>query len=244
MLPGATREDTETVCPLLGAFQCSKSLPFSSFVQQPKLGKPTQIIEQDPAESTLLKRISSAGAPFAVQPDLVPIDFEPELSLVDASLQPSSSSIPVQVPEEEEELESSKASRLNELIDDEDPPDEEDDPVDVEEKSGEKKLSVFDQLLETIKTEVERKERIVKILPPDQSTKHSVLLDLDNAEPEVLPVPSADQVRSASSFVSLPTSAAECAIWKNRVKPDQATSTWLSITAKGIKYAEICLGFY
>lgn len=75
-----------------------------------------------------------------------------------------------------------------------------------------------------------------QITPPDESSRQTNLLSLDNAEPEILPSPPVEQIRKAATFVSLPTSAAECAIWKNRVKPDQATSTWLSITAKQIKY--------
>lgn len=53
--------------------------------------------------------------------------------------------------------------------------------------------------------------------------------------PEVLPEPSASMVKTGSDLFKVPTSTAECSFWKNKVKLDMGTSTWLSISAKKLR---------
>lgn len=53
--------------------------------------------------------------------------------------------------------------------------------------------------------------------------------------PEILPQPGKDMVRAGIPLLTLPSSSAECAFWKGKIKLDLPTSTWLALSAKGIK---------
>uniref|UniRef100_A0A183J5T8 TPR_REGION domain-containing protein n=1 Tax=Soboliphyme baturini TaxID=241478 RepID=A0A183J5T8_9BILA len=56
----------------------------------------------------------------------------------------------------------------------------------------------------------------------------------DNPIPEVVPEPPMHMVLSAISSTRLPLSSEDCVRWLKKVNIEQATSTWLSISAKGI----------
>lgn len=59
MLPGATNEELETtICPILGALQCAKPSPFSSFVY-----KNIKKIDEQVVEVVITKSKSAFKAP-------------------------------------------------------------------------------------------------------------------------------------------------------------------------------------
>lgn len=70
--------------------------------------------------------------------------------------------------------------------------------------------------------------------PTEQERDKGVFVD--SPLPEVLPTPYAYQIRGGARLVhSLPSDTAECEALKKHVKLEQATSTWLSVTAKGVR---------
>lgn len=75
-----------------------------------------------------------------------------------------------------------------------------------------------------------------QVSPPTKSKSGvAVFTDLDSALPDILPVPTQDMIKAAASIVALPGTSGECMFWKSRVKVEQPISTYLSVTAKGIK---------
>lgn len=57
---------------------------------------------------------------------------------------------------------------------------------------------------------------------------------VDEPLPEIRPLPDKEMALKGSKLIKIPISSGECAHWKTKVKLEQPTSTWLSITAKGI----------
>uniref|UniRef100_A0A914XPD7 Tetratricopeptide repeat protein 17 n=1 Tax=Plectus sambesii TaxID=2011161 RepID=A0A914XPD7_9BILA len=77
-------------------------------------------------------------------------------------------------------------------------------------------------------------------LPPmpelEELTDRKQVLAYDAALPEILPFPFPDQVEKGMTLVTnLPTTTADCTKLQKRVNLEQATSTWLSVTAKGVR---------